>query len=169
MAIAPATALIFLPFALAIGIWVAWSDMKFMKIPNWAVLALFAVFVVTGPLALPFGEYLWRYLHLVVVLAITFAANMLRLMGAGDSKFLAAMAPFVDRGDVNVIVPVFAAVLLAAFATHRIFRAIPAMRRGFPDWQSWTHAKFPMGLALAGTLILYLVLGALLGTQPPIS
>ena len=35
-----AAALTFLPFAAAIGIWVAWSDMSSMKIPNKAVLAL---------------------------------------------------------------------------------------------------------------------------------
>ncbi len=164
MAIAPATALIFLPFAILVGIWVAWSDMKFMKIPNKAVAALFWIFVVTGLLALPFGEYLWRYLHIVVVLAVTFLANQVRLMGAGDAKFLAVMAPFVDRGDIALIAPIFAAVLLAAFATHRIFRAIPAMRRGFPDWKSWENPKFPMGFALSGTLIIYLALGTLIGT-----
>ena len=165
MAIDQATALIFLPFALAIGIWVAWSDMKFMKIPNNAVYALFGVFVVVGLVALPFNEYLWRYVHFAVVLAAGFVANMLRLMGAGDAKYLAAMAPFFDASDALGLVQVFAAVLLAAFATHRIFRAIPAMQRAFPDWQSWAHPKFPMGLALSGSLILYLVLGALLGGQ----
>ncbi len=42
------TALWFLPFVLPIALWVAWSDMKFMKIPNKAVLALVAVFAVVG-------------------------------------------------------------------------------------------------------------------------
>ncbi len=169
MAIAPSAALAFLPFALLIGVWVAWNDMKFMKIPNKAVLALFGVFVLVGPFVLPFEEYLWRYVHVVVVLAITFAANLLRLMGAGDSKFIAAMAPFVDRADALAFCQIAAVVLLAAFATHRLFRAIPAMRRAFPDWRSWTHPKFPMGLGLSGMLIVYLALGVLLGSQPPIS
>ena len=35
----------------AIGVWVAWSDMKSMKIPNKAVLATLAVWVVVGLLA----------------------------------------------------------------------------------------------------------------------
>ena len=169
MAIAPQAAMIFLPLALAIGIWVAWNDMKFMKIPNMAVLALFGVFVVLGPIALPFEEYLWRYLHVVVILVLGFVANLLRLMGAGDAKFLAAMAPFFDRGDANVLLPVFTGVILAAFVTHRMFRALPAIRRAYPDWESWTHAKFPMGLALSGVLILYLGLGAVFGLQPPSS
>ena len=53
------TALWFLAPVLAIGIWVAWSDMKFMKIPNTAVLALAAAFIVIGPIALGFQLYLW--------------------------------------------------------------------------------------------------------------
>jgi prepilin peptidase CpaA len=167
MVIDPVTALIFLPFVFAIGVWVAWNDMKFMKIPNKAVMALLAVFVVVGLIALPFWDYLLRYLHIIVVLAIGFVANMGRLMGAGDAKFLAAMAPFFDRSDALNMVIIFAGVLLGAFATHRLFRAIPAMRRGFPDWQSWAHPKFPMGLALSGVLIIYLVLGAVSGGRVP--
>jgi len=164
MHIAQATALWFLPLTAPIAVWVAWNDMKFMKIPNKAVLALLIVFAVIGLVALPFPEYLYRYLHFVVVLAVGFVANMLRLVGAGDVKFLAAMAPLIDRGDVTNSLTIFAAVLLAAFATHRIFRAMPVMRRTFPDWKSWEHAKFPMGFALGGTLILYLVAGAILGS-----
>jgi prepilin peptidase CpaA len=38
------------------------------------------------------------------------------------------------------------------------------LRRLAPDWQSWhTGKKFPMGLALGGTLAIYLSLGALYG------
>ena len=37
----------------AIGVWVAWSDMKFMKIPNPAVLALLAVITLAGCAAKP--------------------------------------------------------------------------------------------------------------------
>lgn len=161
MALTQVTALWFLPFVLPICIWVAWNDMKFMKIPNKAVMALFAVFVVVGPIALPFEEYLWRMPHLVVILAIGFVANMAGLLGAGDAKFAAAMAPFIALGDAVIYMYIFAASLLAAFAVHRIFRAIPAVRRATPEWASWTSRKFPMGLALGGSLALYLLLGAL--------
>ncbi len=39
----------FLPPVAAIGLWVAWSDMKFMKIPNTAVIALALAYLVIGP------------------------------------------------------------------------------------------------------------------------
>lgn len=164
MAIDAVTALIFLPFVVPIGIWVAWSDMKFMKIPNKAVIALFGVFVVVGLVALPLEAYLWSWASAVGVLVLGFVLNMARAMGAGDAKFLAAMAPFADPGDLSFLVMLMAAMLLAAFATHRVFRAIPGVRAQLPDWESWTHQKFPMGLALGTTLILYLTLGAIFGS-----
>ena len=46
MAITTLSAMWFLPFAALISIWAAWNDLKFMKIPNVAVLALVAVFLV---------------------------------------------------------------------------------------------------------------------------
>ena len=165
MEIAVTTAFWFLPFAAAIGVWVAWNDMAFMKIPNKAVIALFGVFVVIGLLALPFQDYLWRFVQLAAVLALGFVLNLARAIGAGDAKFAAAMAPFVDPGDLRVLLVLFAAVLLAAFVTHRGARAIPALRRAFPGWESWSRGDFPMGLALGGTLIFYLLLGVFLGAR----
>ncbi len=163
MAVSASAALWFLPFVLPICLWVAWSDMKFMKIPNKAVLALLAVFVVIGLIALPFDVYKWRFVHIVVILVIGFVANMAGLLGAGDAKFAAAMAPFIALGDWVIFMYFFAAVLLAAFATHRLFRAIAPMRRATGDWASWSSSKFPMGLALGPTLIFYLIAGILLG------
>lgn len=156
-------ALIFLPFTLPVLIWVAWNDMKFMKIPNQAVIALAVVFAVVGLVALPFNEYLWRWSHLLAILAIGFIANMLRLVGAGDAKYAAAMAPFFAGSDVRVILPMFAAILLGAFTAHRGLKLVPQFRNATADWQSWSHADFPMGLALSGTLLFYLMLKTLSG------
>lgn len=165
MGIAAATALWFLPFAAPICIWVAWSDMATMRIPNKAVIALVVAFAVVGLAALPLGEYLWRYVHLAAVLAVGFLLNMARAVGAGDAKFAAAMAPFVDRGDIQLLLMLFAAVLLAAFLTHRTARSVPALRNAFPGWESWTRRDFPMGLALGAVLIFYLALGVVFGLR----
>ncbi len=147
-----------------IAIWVAWSDMKFMLIRNQSVLALMAVYLLLGPLAFPLDEYLWRWSHFLVLILVGFIASSAGAMGAGDAKFAAAMAPLFAREDMVVAIMLFSTVLLGAFATHRLFRAIPAVRRRTPDWASWqTGSDFPMGLALSGTLMFYLLLALAAG------
>ena len=164
MAVSQLSAIVFLIPALPIAIWVAWSDMRNMKIPNQSVVVLFFVFAVLGLLVLPLETYAWRWVQAIGVLVLGFVMNMLRTLGAGDAKFAAAMAPIIAAGDATLVFMLFAAVLLSAFATHRLFRAIPAVRGGFSDWKSWSHPKFPMGLGLSGTLLIYLLLGAFFGS-----
>lgn len=156
-------ALCFLPLVLPLCFYVAFTDLAQMKIKNQAVLALGAVFVLVGPLVLPFETYLWQLVHIPVVLVIGMVLNAVGVMGAGDAKFLAAAAPFVFVGDLMLLGLLFSTVLMAAFASHRIARATPLSRLA-PDWESWTAGnKFPMGLALGPTLALYLCLAALNG------
>ena len=152
-------ALWFLPFVAPICFYVAWCDMKFMKIPNRTVLLLTAVFAVVGLFALPLDAYLWRWVHLLVVLLAGFILSSAGQVGAGDAKFAAAMAPFIARGDALAVLMLFATILLAAFTTHRTARMIPAVRTATPDWQSWERRRdFPMGFALGGTLVIYFLL-----------
>ena len=159
----PGAALALLPFAAAIGIWVAWSDMKFMKIPNKAVMALAVVWLVPGLLAvpitgLPFTAWAWGWALAGITLAAGFVVNLLRLVGAGDAKFAAVMAPFFVGADPREVAILFAACLLAAVAVHRGARYVAPLRAATADWESWTHKDFPMGLALSGTLVFHLLL-----------
>ncbi|KNG94800.1 prepilin peptidase [Pseudaestuariivita atlantica] len=163
MEISALSAWVFLPFAVPIGLYVAFTDLKSMKIRNHAVLALLAVFVVAGVFVLPFGEYLWRFSHLVVLFAIGFVLTAGGIMGAGDAKFMAVAAPFVALGDAVLMLMILATAALAAFAVHRLARAT-ALRRLAPDWESWTAEKFPMGFALGPALIAYLGMGAAWGS-----
>jgi prepilin peptidase CpaA len=155
-------ALWFLPFVLPICIYVAWSDLREMRIPNVSVLALAGVFVVVGLIALPFEVYYMRLLQLVIILLAGFLITSLGLVGAGDAKFAAAMAPFIAPGDYLMFLTLFAAVLIGAWITHRSAGMVPAVRRATPGWISWDRGKlFPMGVALAGALVVYLALGIL--------
>lgn len=155
--ISSSAALWLLPFCLPIAIWVAWSDMKFMKIPNKAVMTMAAVWAVVGFFAFPLVQYGWGWALLGIVLAIGFVSSALGLVGAGDAKFAAAMAPVFTTANPVLVLALFCACLLGAFATHRLARMIPAVRRAASDWESWTRKDFPMGLALSGTLIFYLL------------
>lgn len=159
----PTEALWFLPFATPVALWAMWSDLARMRIPNASVLALAAVFAVVGLVALPLSEYAWRWSHLAVVLVAGFVLSVAGVLGAGDAKFAAAMAPFIALPDLGVFLPLFAAILLASFAAHRLVRRVAALRALAPDWVSWTSRQFPMGLALGGSLIAYLALVAVNG------
>lgn len=153
-------ALWFLPFVLPICIWVALSDLRAMRIPNLAVLALTGVFLTVGLIVLPVDAYLWRLASLGIVLVAGFIITSLGLVGAGDAKFAAAMAPFIAPGDALFFLMLFSLVLIGSWLTHRTAGRVPALRRATSDWASWDQGKlFPMGVALAGALAIYLALG----------
>ncbi|MCB1405207.1 MAG: prepilin peptidase [Rhodobacteraceae bacterium] len=157
-------ALWLLVFSTPIALYVAWSDLRAMRIPNIAVLALLAVYAVVGLITLPASVWAWSWLHFVVVLVVGFVLSLTGGFGAGDAKFAAAMAPFVALGDLRLFLVLLSAVVLAAFVAHRVLRAIPAIRRASPNWASWERKEFPFGLALGPALIFYLGLACLHGS-----
>lgn len=162
MATPPDAALWFLVFSTPIALWVALEDMRSMKIPNNAVLALVAVFLIVGPFVLPLADWGWRWTHLIVVLAAGFLLNMVKVLGAGDAKFLAAMAPFVALGDLFTFLVILTVALPSALIVHRLARATPPIRRLTGEWVSWVKPRvFPMGLPLGGALVVYLYLAAI--------
>lgn len=159
------SAALFLPFVLPICLWVMWSDLNAMKIPNSAVVTLAGIFVVVGLVAVPlWPDYPMRLAAIAIMLLVGIIVNSAGLMGAGDAKFIAAAAPFIAPGDIIVLAFVFSANLLAAFVTHRIAKYTP-LRTMAPHWESWERGKkFPMGFALGATLILYLLAGVVFGS-----
>ena len=155
----PAAALWLLVPAVPIGLYIAFTDLKTMRIPNKAVLALALGFAFFGLIGLPFADWAWRWLNLVVVLLAGMALYAVRALGAGDAKFAAAAAPSVAASDWAFVMLLFAALLIASWAAHRLARA--TLSSLAPDWKSWSSGKrFPMGLALGPTLIAYLALAA---------
>lgn len=157
------TALVLAIPAIPLSLYTCWSDLRGMRIPNGTVLLLAGAFVILGPVLMPFETYLWRLAQLGVMLVLGILANAGGLVGAGDAKFVAAAAPYIAVGDLRFVLALFTANLLAAFATHRLAKH-SGLRRLAPDWESWSRGRdFPMGLALGGTLSLYLLLGIFLG------
>lgn len=161
LALTAREAIWFLPFAVPICAWVMYTDLKLMLIRNYAVLALTLVYLVVGFFVLPLEPWAWRLLHLVIVLAIGFVLSATIGIGAGDAKFAAAMAPFVLREDALFVLALIAVLGLVGVVLMRIARAIPPVQRATADWVSFQDGKlFPWGLALAGALVIYLVIGA---------
>lgn len=157
------SALWLLPVAVPVGIWVAFSDLSRMKIPNIAVAALFLGFLVLGLIAVPFDEYWRRVLAAIAVLLVGLVIYSIGSIGAGDIKFTAAMTPYFHGGDISLVFILAAGVLFGAVATHKIAKRIGPIRRATPNWASWEHKKFPLGFGLSGILIFYLLLAAIYG------
>ncbi|PVA10380.1 hypothetical protein DC366_09085 [Pelagivirga sediminicola] len=163
MHISAISAIWFAPLVLPVCIWVAWNDLRYMKIPNKAVVTLAVIFVAIGIVVLPIDVFAWRLVHLVVVLLAGMVLNAVGLIGAGDAKFAAAAAPFIAIGDLQLVLMLLAGTMIAGYAVHRIAKHT-ALRRLAPHWESWTReGKYPMGLSLGGAMAAYIVLGALYG------
>ena len=150
--------------SLPVCCWVILSDLREMRIPNRAVLALAAIYLLVGIWVLPLSLFLMQIVNLIVVLLIGFVLNAGGAFGAGDAKFAAAAAPFVMLGDAGFVLMLLAVNLLAAVLTHRIVGRTP-LHRLAPGWQSWNRKKdFPMGLSLGSTLSIYLGLAVFYGS-----
>lgn len=150
---------VFLPFVLPICAWVAFSDLKYMKIRNTAVLTLVVIYAVVGIFVLPMDAYLAGWLNGIVVLVIGFIASSLGMVGAGDAKVFSAIVLYVPRADAMRFTILLAACLLGGFIAHRIIRASPIAKKLAPDWESWHRIKeYPAGLSLGFSLAAYLVI-----------
>jgi len=152
-------ALILLVAVLPIAIWAAISDLKRMKIPNNAVLALAAVWPLIGWLAVAsWTAWFWGFALMAIVLIAGYLLYATGTFGAGDAKYAAAMAPVFVGANIVWLLLLIAGCLIGALITHRVMRGIPAVRALTPDWKSWTERRyFPLGFALSGIVVFYLV------------
>ncbi|WP_422048740.1 prepilin peptidase [Shimia sp.] len=176
MQVSSSFALWSLILALPICLYAFYVDMKFKRISNMTVWALFAVFVVVGLASLPLMDFVWRFANYAVVFAILLLMWMLRQMGAGDVKMAAVGALFVDRADAGDMMWIAFASLIAATVATLIVRFTP-LRKLAPDWAAWRlkpsadgvavgkgdQMTLPMGTGIGLMLCTYLLLGALYG------
>lgn len=147
--------------SLPICLWVFYTDLSRMVIRNYAVLAMLAIFAITGPFLLPLAEYGLRYVHFAVVLVVGFVLNKVIGFGAGDAKFAAAIAPFVARGDLPDLGILYIVWGIALVVGMFVARRIKPLRAAAPDWKSWDNVLLPFGCTLAATHLSYLALAAL--------
>jgi len=161
MAISPALVLLIVatPFCLMAAV----TDLKSMKILNKTNLGLFFGFVIVGFFLFPIDQYGLRLSQAAVMLAAGFILTSLGMMGGGDSKFIAAMAPFVALQDALGFLFLLSALALITIAAHRGIGAIKPMQPSLAGWKSWgaEKRKFPFGVTLGLALFTYLCLKAL--------
>lgn len=148
--------LLFFIALLPVCLIVAYNDLKYMKIPNWTVITMIVIFIVLGFIVLPLNVFLWRFAGLVVALIAGFILSAMKMMGAGDAKFMAAAALFVAPIDAGYVVIMLALMGPVALLLHRIVGGLFAEKM-LPEWESWQRKReFPMGLPLTASLLIYL-------------
>lgn len=137
---------------------IAWFDLKQLRIPNWSVLGVIALFLVTGLWGLEFSTYLWRILHGVIVLFVGFALYQFAggHVGGGDIKLIAALTPFIAGRDLLFVLTVFAVLSFAGIMIHKFIRT--RLRDRTTGWAALDQKKFfPAGLLLGGTIMIHLL------------
>ena len=70
MAIPDLAAMVLLVLAAPVCAWVAYTDLRFMRIRNAAVYTLFGLFVVAGPFLMSLSDYGWQLAHMPILLAL---------------------------------------------------------------------------------------------------
>lgn len=165
-AITQMQAIIFGLLTLPISLWIIYTDLKDMKIRNEAVLATMAIFVVGGFFLLPLDEYLWRYLHFVIVLGVCFLMYATVGMGAGDAKYIAATAPMIALADAEEVAFIYIMWSVVLLIGMMIARRSGALRTAAPGWIWFAEDRkgyVPFGLALAPTVSSYFLLATIHG------
>jgi len=137
------------------------SDLKSLKIPNWLVLAVAGVFVVTGLWGLPLDVFVMRVVTGLGVLCFGFALFSFGAIGGGDAKMAAALAPFVVPGDIARLLLLYAIITFVMLMVLRLVMQV--YRHEETGWHSVDQLKkpprervFPMGLIFGLTITVYL-------------
>ena len=134
-----------------------WFDLKALRIPNWCVLAVVGLFIVTGIWGLPLDIFAWRLLHGVIVLFVGFGLYSISggNVGGGDIKLIAALTPFIAGSDLGFVLVTFALLSFAGLMVHRLVRAMLRDRK--TGWAALDQKRFfPAGLLLGGTIMIYM-------------
>ena len=134
-----------------------WFDLKALRIPNWCVLAVVGLFIVTGLWGLPLDVFAWRLLHGVIVLFVGFGLYSISggNIGGGDIKLIAALTPFIAGKDLLFVLLVFAVLSFSGLLVHRLIRGLLRDRK--TGWMALDQKRFfPAGLLLGGTIMIYL-------------
>ncbi|MEG3617958.1 prepilin peptidase [Magnetovibrio sp. PR-2] len=142
-------------------LYAAWSDARFLRIPNWLSMTLLVVFFPTVLAAgLPMEAIAWHFGAGVAVLVAGFVLFAIGLLGGGDAKLLAVCALWLG---IDQVLWLLAAVVLIGGV---LSIAVILLRKGLGLWPDWLvrhlkglfepNAAVPYGIAItAGALLVF--------------
>lgn len=132
---------------------VAYSDLRYLRIPNYLVGLSIALFLLTVPL-LGWHEAGLRLLAGLVVFGIGAITFALRWFGGGDVKMLAALLLFIPSQTYSLFAFNFSASMLLGISLVLMLRSAPGLHRlGFEGISA--QGKFPMGISIAGAGLMH--------------
>src|SRR6056297_1958723 len=129
-------ATLFALFGVPISVLTFYVDMKYKRISNLTVWALFIAFVAIGLATMPLTEFLWRFAGYSIAFAYGFLMWMARQMGGGDVKFMAVAALFVHPGDAGLAIFILLAALTGSTLAVLITMRSP-LKDLAPNWATW--------------------------------
>ncbi|SNS45081.1 prepilin peptidase [Tropicimonas sediminicola] len=138
-----------LPLLLAapLMLWMAYGDLRYMRIPNRLVGALVLIFVLSVPF-LPVESSMERLVAALFVLAVCFAAFAVGFFGGGDAKALAAMMLLIPPGTLNLFGLVLSVSIVLGLGLVLTLRAAPGAQQA--RWVALrARGMFPMGVSIA--------------------
>ena len=136
------------------------SDLKTMTIPNWLTAGAFVIFATLVFIGLDLDAALARMMGAGIVLVVSFILFAIGGLGGGDAKAATAFALLIAPIDAGFVLMALAVNGLLGIGVLFLLRRT-SLAEG--DWKMWSEPKrFPYGLTLGVTLILYLALVAFL-------
>ena len=134
-------------------LWMGFSDLRFMRIPNWLVLALVAVFVVSAPF-LPFASVTSRLLAAAVLFVLCVGAFAAGVFGGGDAKALPAVVLLVPPGTLDLFGLLFSGTMLAGLVFVGSMQMMPGSHR--TRWVGLrARGMFPMGVSISAAGLIH--------------
>lgn len=136
---------------------ICYFDVRYLRIPNPLVLGALAVFVATGSWGLPLDVFLMRLGYGVAVLAAGFALYQVAagVVGAGDLKLMAALAPFLSGATVG---PFLLGYMVFSVVGLMVLKAIRARAGEGPHGLRALNedGHFPAGVVIALSMLVAL-------------
>ena len=141
-------------------LYAAWSDARFLRIPNWLSMTVLVAFIPAAVIAgLSMESIAWHFGAGIAVLVAGFVLFALGLFGGGDAKLLSVCALWL--GIYQVLWLLAAVVLVGGVLSILVI----LLRKGLGLWPDWLvrylkglfekDAAVPYGIAIAaGTLII---------------
>ena len=137
-------------------LYVIYTDLSDLRIPNVVVMALLAVFAATQAPFLPLPELAWRTGAAAVVFALGVAVFVLHLLGGGDVKLLPVVVLFIPSGQWAQFMLALSVAVILSLSCLRLLRRTGVGRQ----WRSLNQtARYPLGPAIALAALIYEPLG----------